>query len=252
MKIFDFTIFGIHIAPSYYWLAYVLGFVFWYLIIRNRKILKENEIDTLGIFIFFWIILWARIGYILFYDLFYYISNPLDILKTWQWWMSFHGWVIWVILAMFLFSYKYKKSFLDLADNIVSILPIWLWLGRIWNYLNKELLWNAYSWFLAVEKNWQYYFPSPLVEALFEWLILYFILNYIFKKRKYLWKVWAGFLFFYGIFRFWIEFIRTPDSQIWYLFWWLTMWQILTIPMIIAWIYFWLFFKLPKINLVKK
>lgn len=243
MHIFSINLFWITIAPSYYWLMYALGFIGGYLIIRKRWLLSEALLDNLTFYIFGWVILGGRFGYILFYNLVFYLQNPSEILKFWHWWMSFFGGAIWVILAMILFAKKYKKNFYDIADNVVTILPIWIGLWRIWNYLNKELLWFEYSWFLAVYKDWIWYFPSPLLEALLEWLVLYFILNYFFKKRKYLGQIWWYFLLFYWIFRFLIEFVRTPDIQIWYIFWWLTIAQILSFPMILIWIYFWLFFK---------
>ncbi|EKE28600.1 MAG: hypothetical protein ACD_3C00040G0001 [uncultured bacterium (gcode 4)] len=251
MKIFDITIFWVHISPSYYWLMYALWFIFSYLILRKRKCFSEKELDSLMLYVFIWVILWGRLWYVLFYDFSYYLKNPLDIIATWKWWMSFHGWVLWVIIAMILFTIKnyrvslkkasikdFKKQFLKVADNVVSVLPIWLGLWRIGNYLNKELLWREYAWFLAVEKNGKYYFPIPLLEALFEWLILYIIVTIILKKSKNPWQTGWAFLFFYGIFRFTIEFLRVPDAQLWYIYWLLTMGQILSIPMIILWAYF--------------
>jgi len=243
MTIFSVNIFWITIAPSYYWLMYGLGFIAGYLIIKKRWLLSEVLFDNLTLYIFFGVILGGRFGYILFYNLSFYLQNPSEILKFWHWWMSFFGGAIWVILAMILFARKYRKNFYDIADNVVTILPIWLGLWRIWNYLNKELLWFKYSGFLAVYKNWIWYFPSPLMEALLEWIVLYFILSFLFKRRKYLGQIWWGFLFFYGVFRFLIEFVRTPDVQIWYIFWWITIAQIMSIPMILIWLYFWLFFK---------
>lgn len=246
MYIFNINIFWITIAPSYYGLAYALGFIFWYLIVKRRNILNEKDLENLTFYIFLWVILGWRIGYVLFYNLAYYIENPSQIFAFWHWWMSFHGWVIWVILAMIIFAKRYKKNFFDIADNVVTILPIWLWLGRVGNYLNKELLWFKYSWIFAVYRDWIWYFPSPLLEALLEWLVLYFILFFLFKKRRYFWQIWGYFLFFYWIFRFLVEFVRTPDSQIWYLFWYFTLWQLLSIPMIIIWVYFAYFFKKYK------
>jgi phosphatidylglycerol:prolipoprotein diacylglycerol transferase len=243
MHIFSVNLFWITIAPSYYWLMYGLGFIAGYLIIKKRWLLSEVFLDNLTLYIFFGVILGWRIWYILFYNLSFYLQNPSEILKFWHWWMSFFGGAIWVILAMIIFARKYKKSFYDIADNVVTILPIWLGLWRVGNYLNKELLWFEYSGFLAVYKNWIWYFPSPLLEALLEWLVLYFILSFLFKRRKYLGQIWWGFLFFYGIFRFLIEFVRTPDAQIWYIFWWITIAQIMSFPMILVWLYFWLFFK---------
>ncbi|MDD2565329.1 MAG: prolipoprotein diacylglyceryl transferase [Candidatus Gracilibacteria bacterium] len=243
MKIFDITLFGIQIAPSYYGLMYAMGFIFGYLILKRRKFLAETELDSLVTYIFFGVILGGRLGYILFYDFSYYLSNPSQLFAVWKGGMSFHGGAIGVIIAMYFFAKKYKKSYLKITDNIVTILPIGLGLGRIGNYLNKELLGRTYSGFLAVEKDGAKYFPSPLLEALLEGLVLYFILNYIFKKSKTPGETSGAFLTFYAVFRFLIEFIRVPDIQLGYIFNWLTMGQILSIPMFIVGIYFWLFFN---------
>lgn len=143
---------------------------------------------------------------------------------------------------MILFAKKNNISFYKVADEVTAILPIWIWFGRIWNYLNKELLWfTPYNWFLAVQKNNVYYFPSPLLEALLEWLVLYFILFYFYKRERSDWQLASLFLIFYWIFRLIVEiFFRTPDSHIWYILTYFTIWEILTIPMIIIWLYFYI------------
>lgn len=251
MKIFDFTFYWIHISPSYYGLAYAISFIIWYIILKKRKFIKEDNLDSLLMYIFFWVIFWWRLWYILFYNFSYYFENPLKIFYFWNWWMSFHWWVIWVMLAVFIFSIKHhwneniilKRFYLILTDNIVTVLPIWLGFWRIGNYLNKELLWMQYNWFLAVEKNWISYFPSPLLESFFEWIILFFILRFIFIKSKFLWETSWAFLFYYWIFRFFIEFIRLPDVQIGYILNYFTLWQVLSIPMILFWLYFYFFNK---------
>lgn len=245
MTIFSLQIFWLTIAPSYYWLMYAMGFLIGYYILSKRKILDNDKLDSLFLYIFLWVILWGRIGYILFYDLVYYSNNLSDIFKIWQGWMSFHGWAIWVIIAMLLFSKKYKFSFLKLSDNIVSVLPIWLFFGRIWNYINKELLWFPYTWFLSIEKNWNHYFPSPLLEAFLEWIVLFIILFFINKYKKIDWVIASLFLIIYGIFRIFVEmFFRIPDTQIWYIFGFLTMWEILSSIMLISGI--WAFIYLKK------
>ncbi len=236
--------------------------------------------DDLLLYIFLWVILWWRLGYILFYDLSFYIDNPANLIKIWEWWMSFHGWVIWVVLAMYFFAKKYKKTilnnklelnpqtskaFLKLTDEVCRSLPVWLWLWRLWNYLNKELLgYSPYDWPFAVYINSVWYFPSPLLEAILEWVVLFLILAYFYKKKnielvesnssslKYSkifplqdGQVASLFLVFYAIFRIFVEvFFRMPDAHIWYIFWFFTMWEILTLPMLIAWIYY--FVKLRK------
>lgn len=256
MTIFDITLFWVRFAPSYYWLMYAIGFLVGYYIIKMRwKISPTSILEDLFFYIFLWVILWWRLWYVIFYDFFYYINNPLQILKIWEWWMSFHWWVIWVIIAMILFARKFKISFLWLADQITLVLPIWLWLWRIWNYLNKELLWYWwYDWFFAVYKDWVWYFPSPLLEAILEWFVLFFVLNiiyYIDSKKNFLykWQIACLFLVFYWFFRIFVEvFFRQPDTQIWYIFWVFTMWEILSFPMILIWIIIYFILKYKKWN----
>lgn len=243
MKIFEVTLFWITIAPSYYGLMYSLGFLIGYLILRKNNFVKEKELETLFIYLFLWVILGWRLWYVLFYNLPYYIKNLSEILAFWKWWMSFHGWAIWVIIAVILFSLKYKLNFYKLIDNIIIVIPICLWLWRLGNYINWELLWNEYYWILCVSKWNKCYFPTPLVEIFFEWIILYFMLIFLSRKVKNYWNLSWSFLFFYWLFRFFIEYIRVPDVQLWYIFWITTMWQILSIPMIIIWLYFWKFYK---------
>jgi phosphatidylglycerol:prolipoprotein diacylglycerol transferase len=247
MTIFDITLFWIHIAPSYYWLMYALGFLIWYYIIKLRKIIKETIIDDLLIYIVLGVVLWWRIWYIVFYNLWYYLSNPIEIFKVWEGGMSFHWWVIWVIISMLLFSKKYKINFYKLADQITLVLPIWLWLGRIWNYLNKELLWfSNYYWPLNI--NWR--FPSPLIEMFFEWIILFIVLNFLYIKKRNKFKNWqfaSLFLILYWIFRIVIEaFFREPDQNIWYIWKYFTLGEIYSLPMIIIWINFFIKLKNEK------
>lgn len=157
--------------------------------------------------------------------------------------MSFHGGVIGVIIAMILFSKMHRKPFLIIADSVTSILPIGLGLGRIGNYLNGELLGFAnYTGPFSVEKNGVSYFPSPLLEAILEGVVLFIILNFLLRKNMFSGKVASSFLLWYGIFRFSVEFVRTPDAGLGYLAFGLTMGQILSVPMIaiggILYVYF--------------
>ncbi|NCP77363.1 prolipoprotein diacylglyceryl transferase [bacterium] len=169
MTIFSITLFGIHIAPSWYGLMYALGFFIGYWILKRRKILSDVELESLIFYVFIGVLIGGRLGYVLFYNLPFYLANPLEIIQTWHGGMSFHGGVIGVIIAMILFSQINRKPFLIIADHITSVLPIGLGLGRIGNYLNGELLGFAnYTGPLAVIKNGVSYFPSPLLEATLE------------------------------------------------------------------------------------
>lgn len=247
MTIFEINIFWFIFAPTYYWVMYAIWFMAWYYYFLKKNTLKKQELENLFFYIFLWVILGWRIGYILFYDLSFYLSNPINMLKIWEWWMSFHGGFLWVIIMTFIFSKKFMISFWKIIDELAVIVPVWIGFGRIWNYLNKELLWFPYNGFLAVEKNWNYYFPSPLLEAFLEWFLLLIILYFINKNKKFLGQTSAYFLLFYSLFRIFVEiFFRTPDPQIWYIFWFLTMWIILSLPMFILWII--LLFVLKKWN----
>lgn len=186
MPIFSVTLFGIHIAPSWYGLMYALGFFAGYWILKRRKILSETELESLVLYVFFGVLLGGRLGYVLFYNLSYYLSHPVEILQTWHGGMSFHGGVIGVIIAMIFFSKMHRKSFLIIADSVTSILPIGLGLGRIGNYLNGELLGFAnYTGPFSVEKNGVSYFPSPLLEAVLEGVVLFIILNFLLRKNMF-------------------------------------------------------------------
>lgn len=247
MSIFSITLFGIHIAPSWYGLMYALGFIAGYLIIRSRKIFSDQDLDSLVLFVFLGVILGGRLGYVLFYEPSYFLAHPGEIIKMWRWGMSFHGGAIGVIIAMGIYALRYRKSFLLVADQVTSILPIGLGLGRIGNYLNGELLgFTPYTGPLAIIKNNISHFPSTLLEAVFEGVILFIILSYFIRHQKYSGQIASHFLLWYGVFRFAIEFVRLPDAQIGYLFGGITMGQLLSIPMIVFWVFFLFFFKTRK------
>lgn len=252
MTIFEINIFWFTLAPSYYGLMYALWFIAGYYYILKKNILKKEELENLFFYVFLGVILWGRIWYILFYDFSAYLANPIDILKVWEWWMSFHGGFLWVVISVILFAKKYKINFWKIIDELAVIVPVWIWLGRIWNYLNKELLgYSNYSWLFAVEKNGVSYFPSPLLEAFLEWFVLLIMLYFINKNKTFFGQTSAFFLIWYGIFRVIVElFFRTPDAHIWYIFWFLTLGSLLSIPMIIIWII--LFFILRKNETLSK
>lgn len=245
MELFWFSI-------NMYWLMYAVSFIIWWYILNKRNIFSTAQLDDFFIYIFLWVVLWGRLWYVFFYNLNFYLENLHKIFFVWEWWMSFHWGVIWVIIAMLIFSYKNKLKFLSVADELTSILPIGLFLWRIGNYFNKELLWFSwYTGWLNVEKNWTTYFPSPLLEAFLEWFILFLILCYVYNNKKFHGQVASLFLIFYWIFRLFVEFFfRQPDSHLWYVIWNLSMWSLLSIPMIIIWIVFYIYFnqKLCKKN----
>jgi len=244
MTIFEITLFGITIAPSYYGMMYVIGFLYWVWYLKKFSSYTPAQQESLFLYVFLWTIIWWRVWYVIFYNFSSYLSNPLDILRVWDGWMSFHGWFLWVVIALILFSRRENIKFWWLSDTIAMIIPVWLFFGRIGNYINKELLWFSYNWPLAVTTTTGSYFPSPIVEALWEWLFVFILFYFILKKPKFSGQFASLFLIIYWVVRTFVElFIRTPDPQIWYYFGFITQWSLLSFPMTIIWIYLYIYLK---------
>jgi phosphatidylglycerol:prolipoprotein diacylglycerol transferase len=183
------------------------------------------------------VILGGRIGYALFYDLANNLDNPLNLLKVWQGGMSFHGGLIGVLIAFWLFAKKTDKSYFQVSDFIAPMVPIGLFFGRIGNFINGEL------WGKVSDVPWAMVFPnagplarhpSQLYEAILEGLVLFIVLWLFSRKNRPYGAVSGLFLIGYGVFRFIVELVRIPDQQYGYLALdWLTMGQLLSLPMIL-------------------
>ena len=240
-------IFSIEIR--WYSLAYIFGIIFGW--IYCKKILIKNNdtsklFDDLISYLIIGIILGGRLGYILFYNLEYYIINYIEILMIWKGGMSFHGGVIGVFIATIIFSKKHKVNKYIFLDLISASAPIGIFLGRISNFINSELygrqtdiIWSVI--FVKVDNLPRH--PSQLYEAFFEGIILFFII-FLFVNKKYLLRpglISSLFLIFYSLFRFFIEFFRMPDEQLGFIFLNLTMGQI--ICLIFFCFGFYLFYK---------
>ena len=229
-----FNIFFIEIR--WYSLSYIFGIVFAWIyckkfLIKDEKIL--NLFDDLLSYLIIGVILGGRIGYIIFYNLSYYSKNTLEIFMIWKGGMSFHGGLLGVIVATYIFSKKNNiKPFLFL-DLISISAPIGIFLGRVANFINSELYGRKTDlfWSVKFEKidNTSRH-PSQIYEAIFEGIILFVLLNFIFKKQFYKSPgfISALFLIFYSAFRFFIEFTREPDIQVGYILFNLTLGQLLS------------------------
>ena len=112
MYIFELSILNLHIAPTWYWLSYAIWFIICYTFVKRYfKFRDSSHIDTLLSYIFFWIIIGWRAWYILLYNFSYFLENPIKIMAVWEWWMSFHGWFIGTVFAVYIFSKKYSYKF---------------------------------------------------------------------------------------------------------------------------------------------
>jgi len=241
MYIFETTLFWIHIAPTWYGFMYALGFISCYAFVKKYGKLRWDDIDVLLTYVFFGVILGWRIGYILFYNFNFFFENPKEIIAIWKWGMSFHGGLIGVITAVYIFSKRYSYKFFEVMDPLAVIVPTAIFFGRIGNYINGELLWySPYNGPLAVYKNSIWHFPSTLMEAFLEWIMLFIVMLFAWKTiKKYHGILSALFLIGYGTARFISEFFRLPDEHIGYLLGttWLTLWIIYTLPILLVWIF---------------
>lgn len=237
-EIFSINIGGFDFALRWYALSYILGFLFALLIMKyfirhHRFWLDDNppmsaeDADSILTYLIIGVILGGRLGYVLFYNLDYYISNPIHIIRIWDGGMAFHGGFVGVVIAVLFYVKMNNLSLLAVSDLIALASPPGLFFGRIANFINAEL------WGKPTSLPWGVIFPGPraqdcgqvvefcarhpsqLYEAGLEGLLLFVIVAAL---------AYAGslktpglltgiFLLGYGSSRFIVEYFRVPDSQ---------------------------------------
>lgn len=248
------------LAIRWYGLMYLLGFggAWWLARYRARRptaVLSAEQVDDLIFFGALGVILGGRIGYTLFYGFAGLLQDPLSIFRIWEGGMSFHGGLLGVIAAELWFARKHQLGLYAVADFVAPLVPVGLLTGRLGNFINGEL-WGAPSdlpWAMQVACANRYdlcvnklglapgtalsppLHPSQLYEALLEGVLLFALLWWFSSKPRIAPSVAGFFLIGYGVFRFLVELVRMPDTQLGYLaFGWLTMGQLLSLPMVIA------------------
>ncbi len=229
------------VQVRWYGLMYVAGFLVGWFGMRARanragSSLTQEQVDDLVFYIMLGVILGGRIGYMLLYDLGNFIGDPISIFFIWEGGMSFHGGLIGVLVAFWLFARRIGLPFFDVADRVAPWVPPGLGFGRIGNFINGELWGKTTSpdapWSVMVDGVARH--ASQLYEAALEGLVLFLILwAYSLKPRPRM-AVSGLFLLFYGAFRFLIEFVRVPDNGRYVAFDWVTRGQIYSVPMVIA------------------
>ena len=232
-----FRLFAIDIR--WYSLAYIFGILLGWFYCK-KFLIKDKVISTLFddliSYLIIGIIIGGRLGYVLFYNIEYYFNNLIEIFFIWEGGMSFHGGLIGIIFATYLFSRKHKINKYIFLDLISISAPIGIFFGRLANFINGELIGKATNgdWgviFPQIDNILRH--PSQLYESFLEGIILFVILNLIFFKKRYkIGTVSFAFLIFYGIFRFFSEFFREPDIQIGYIIGSLSMGMLLSLLMI--------------------
>ncbi len=231
------------LAVRWYGLMYLVGFAAGILLGRQRiksastSPVSLREFDDLVFYIVLGVIIGGRVGYVVFYDFASVLTDPLSVLYVWHGGMSFHGGLIGVCSAVFVYARKRQKNWLSLTDFIAPLVPLGLAAGRLGNFINGEL------WGRSTDVPWGMVFPqsgvivprhpSQLYECLLEGVILFIVLWLYSQKQRRIGKVSGLFLAGYALSRFIVEFFREPDAHMGFIGLGLTMGQWLCVPMIL-------------------
>lgn len=231
------------IAVRWYGLAYVLGFLLaWALLrrmARNRTLrIAPDKVADLIWWAMIGVIVGGRLGWWLFYHRAEGPEAWYEIFAIWHGGMSFHGALIGVAVSMLLWARYQRISMLNLADCAALVAPIGLFFGRLANFINAELVGRPTDlpWGMVFPGHAAPRHPSQLYEALLEGPLLLGLLWLIHRKfRPCDGTIGAWFLILYGVFRFMVEFTREPDEQLGFIaFGWLTMGQFLSFVLVVA------------------
>ena len=237
-ELFSFSLGSIELALRWYSLSYIFGFMIALYLMRNvvsKTFLWKDkspkmelaQVDTMLTYLIFGVIIGGRLGYVFFYNLDFYLSEPVAVFRLWDGGMSFHGGFLGVVFAVFIFCIRNGLPVLSIADLVAFASPPGLFLGRCANFINNELWGRPTSapWGVIfpgdVAQNCPEYdglcarHPTQIYEAGLEgfalFLILYFLVRLGYLKRPGF--ITGVFGFFYGLSRFIVEFYRVPDPQ---------------------------------------
>lgn len=241
------------IAIRWYALAYLFGVIlgagYGYLLLRNQRLwhrgappFKASEIWDFAFWAMLAIVIGGRVGYVLFYNLPYYLENPAQIINTLDGGMSYHGGMLGLMLAAILFTRSKGGNWLSSLDLLGAVATIGILLGRLANFINAEL------YGAPTDAPWGVVFPtdplqvarhpSQLYEAALEGLLLFLIIRvatHVFYALRKPGLVAGIFGIGYAISRIAVEFVRLPDVQLGYLYGgWLTMGQVLSLPILLG------------------
>ncbi len=234
---------AIHIQIHWYGIMYLVGFVsaWWLGRYRARQARWQwapTEMDDLVFYTALGVVIGGRLGSVLFYNFPTFLANPLSVFAVWNGGMAFHGGLIGVMVATWLFARHKQKRYFQVLDFVAPLVPIGLGAGRIGNFINGEL------WGKPTDLPWAMAFPaagplprhpSQLYEFLLEGVVLFSVLWLFSRRPRPLMAVSGLFAVLYALFRIMVEFVRLPDAHIGYLaFGWLTMGQLLSLPLLMA------------------
>jgi phosphatidylglycerol:prolipoprotein diacylglycerol transferase len=219
----------------WYSIAYIIGIIIgWVYAVNIIKLtaknnhnftsIKKSDFDDLIIYLVLGIVVGGRLGYVIFYNLDYYMHNFFEIFKIWKGGMSFHGGLLGVIISIIVFSINTKNNFFKLADIVSCVAPIGIFFGRTANFINGELVGKISTFpiaviFPSIDSIPRH--PSQIYEAVLEGVILFVLINFLALKKNFILtpgRVSGFFLIFYSIARIIGEYFREPDLHLGYFF----------------------------------
>ena len=227
----------------WYGLTYLAGLAFaWWLAVRRSRQaftpIAREQVDDLIFYSTLGVVLGGRVGYAVFYGAERLARDPYWLLRIWEGGMSFHGGLLGVILAAFLYARRHKIAFGALLDFVAPLAPLGLALGRLGNFIGQEL------WGRPADVAWAMVFPrdpfalprhpSQLYQFALEGMLLFAIVLWFSRRPRPTWAVSGVFALGYGVLRFFVEFYREPDAHLGIqALGWMTRGQILCVPMIV-------------------
>lgn len=238
-----------HIGPlaiHWYGVMYVLAFAMFIVLGRVRirqphmaaQGWKAEDLDDMLFYGMLGVIIGGRLGEVLFYQPAYYFEHPLEIVKTWNGGMSYHGGFIGVLVAMALWARKAGRNLLDVYDLIAPMVPLGYAAGRIGNFINAELPGRLADPNLPWAMLWPGVegprHPSPLYQALVDGVLVFLIVWPFARRARPRLAVGALYVLLYGCARFFTEYFRVPDWQVTVAGVPVTSGQMLSLPMILA------------------
>lgn len=239
------------IKVHWYGLTYLGGLIFaWWLATRRSSRadspINREQVDDLIFYAALGIVAGGRLGYAVFYGWERLIAEPLWLFRVWEGGMAFHGGLLGVIAALYVFARRHRIQFGAVADFVAPLAPVGLALGRLGNFIGQEL------WGRAADVPWAMVFPndplalarhpSQLYQFALEGCLLFLVVLWFSRRPRPTWSVAGVFLVGYGLLRFIAEFFREPDAHIGFeAFGWLTRGQLLCIPMLLlgSWLLLW-------------
>ena len=230
------------LAIRWYALSYLVGFALVWWVLKRRIASTRNDwtseglSDLLFIYGVLGVIVGGRVGYMLFYSTEQLLEDPLLILQPWKGGMSFHGGLIGVIVAAWIYAWRHGRSFFGVIDLVAPAIPLALGCGRLGNFINAELPGRVSDvpWALIYPGDVVARHPSSLYQFVLEGPVLFVALWLFSRNTRPPMVVSGAFLAGYGGLRFLSEFFREPDAHLQFVaLGWITMGQVLSVPMVL-------------------